>query len=108
MPTQRRLDPATVRRIRTSTESDVWWARKLTAEGTQISRESIRQVRAGVSYRHLLEDGDAAGGGSCERCLHWRGLNAAEPCDLGHRDPLADGLGFARICPTFARAKRCR
>jgi hypothetical protein len=28
----------------------------------------------------------------------------AEPCDLGHRDPITDGVGFARICATFRKA----
>lgn len=96
MPTRRTIDPQIIRRIREGAESNVWWAKEL-----NCSKELIRQIRAGMLYRDLLMPTDAIGSPSCERCQHWRGPEAAEPCDLGHRDPLSDGPGFARICVTY-------
>lgn len=99
MPRKRIIDPETVRTIKGSTESNSWWGRKI-----GCSAELIRQLRSGDVYRDLLDETGPLGGSSCERCQHWRGFEMAEPCDLGHRDPITDGVGFARICATFRKA----
>jgi len=41
---------------------------------------------------------------TCRACIHW--LRPAKPCDLGHVDPLLEGLGFAMDCSTFTPALR--
>lgn len=100
--TTRRLDAATVHRIHQSTEPNTVVARQLRSEGIKASAEFIRQIRAGMIYRDLLPKNSAATDGrTCRSCIHWRGIDAAEPCDLGHRDPLEEGIGFARWCNTF-------
>lgn len=36
---------------------------------------------------------------SCETCHHWRGLNADDPCNLGHPDPVREGpVAAATYC----------
>lgn len=37
---------------------------------------------------------------SCEQCIHWE----VERCDLGHPDPIEEGVGFAQWCATYAEA----
>jgi transposase-like protein len=37
---------------------------------------------------------------SCKKCIHYTGI-AENPCDLGHKDPLEEGLTFAFYCCNF-------
>lgn len=95
----------TIYRIRASLASNSAMARQLQDEGIKITAETVRQVRMGLIYRDLLPKGRTpAGNGSCERCIHWRGVDALEPCDLGHRDPIDEGVTFARLCNTYKKA----
>jgi hypothetical protein len=41
---------------------------------------------------------------TCRDCIHW--LRPDKPCDLGHIDPVMEGLGFAMDCSTFTPALR--
>lgn len=101
----RRFDDATILRIRASLASNRAMAKQLQEEGVKISTELVRQIRAGMIYANLLpKDSAPTGGNSCDRCNHWRGLEAIEPCDLGHHDPIDEGLGFARFCATYKKA----
>ena len=58
----------------------------------------------GRMYPDMVPQREVLTGSSCDRCHHWRGLEAIEPCDLGHRDPVDEGLGFARFCATYKKA----
>lgn len=101
---QRRYDVATIQRIHASIASNRAMANQLREEGIEITVETVRQIRIGRMYPDMVPKKEVLTGGSCDRCHHWRGLEAIEPCDLGHRDPVDEGLGFARFCATYKKA----
>lgn len=103
-PRGRRYDEATVRRIHASIASNRAMANQLREEGIEITVETVRQIRIGRMYPDMVPKKEVLTGSSCDRCHHWRGLEAIEPCDLGHRDPVDEGLGFARFCATYKKA----
>lgn len=37
---------------------------------------------------------------SCRKCVHYTGIDK-NPCDLGHKDPIEEGLTFATHCSSF-------
>lgn len=37
---------------------------------------------------------------SCRKCIYYTGIDK-NPCDLGHEDPVQEGLTFALHCPNF-------
>lgn len=101
---QRRYDVATIQRIHASIASNRAMATQLREEGIEITVETVRQIRIGRMYPDMVPKKEVLTGSSCDRCHHWRGLEAIEPCDLGHRDPVDEGLGFARFCATYKKA----
>jgi hypothetical protein len=101
---QRRYDAPTIARIHASIASNRAMAAQLQGEGISITTETVRQIRAGLMYADMVPKKEATTGSSCDRCRHWRGVDAIEPCDLGHRDPIDEGLGFARFCATYGKA----
>lgn len=102
---KRRYSDDVVRRIHASIESDAGIAQRLTDEGITINREMVRQIRAGLVYADLKPRTPTVHTGrSCTQCIHWRGAEAASPCDLDHRDPLEEGPLFGKICNTYRKA----
>lgn len=101
---QRRYDVATIQRIHASIASNRAMATQLREEGIEITVETVRQIRMGRMYPDMVPKKEVLTGSSCDRCHHWRGLEAIEPCDLGHRDPVDEGLGFARFCASYKKA----
>ena len=101
--TRRRAIPLhLVRAMRASTESNSWWLQELEQNhGIKVSRNCVRTIRTGQVYKNLLGDADTIDGKNCGRCQHWRGEQAVNPCDLGHPDPLIEGLKFAQDCATY-------
>ena len=62
------------------------------------SHQSIAQIRLGQTCADRLPEIPRwTGGRSCLQCRHWAGQ-----CDLGHQDPVEEGLRFANDCNTFA------
>lgn len=103
-PRTRRYNEETILRIHSSIESDATMARKLREEGIKISREMVRHIRAGTVYSDLKPKQPAVQPSrSCIHCIHWRGSEAASPCDLGHRDPIEEGPMFGKICCTYRK-----
>ena len=99
----RRFSPAEIMRIHGSTETNAAIARR-----ENCSAELIRQIRRGMVYPEFAPGGRGVAGigdRSCLNCDHWRGGGhpSGELCDLGHRDPLEEGVGFAELCSTFKR-----
>jgi len=98
------FSPDQVRQILTTFDLDN------TAMAKQLSgcsREAVRQVRQGISYRNVCPEiprwsrqrrAAPTAEHSCERCQHWR--EAA--CDLEFPDPAEEGLGFAAECCCYS------
>lgn len=101
---QRRYDVSTIQRIHASIASNRAMANQLREEGIEITVETVRQIRIGRMCPDMVPKKEVLTGSSCDRCHHWRGLEAIEPCDLGHRDPVDEGLDFARFCATYKKA----
>jgi hypothetical protein len=66
------------------------------------SHELIRQIQLGLCYRDLLPEGyrtpPRPGDPSCDRCKFWH----KNQCSIGFRDPMVEGVGFARDCSLYA------
>ena len=66
------------------------------------SPSAISLIRTGKLYAGVLPDlprysrkGSARV--SCHNCLHW-----SPGCDLGHKDPDEEGVGFAALCNNYS------
>jgi hypothetical protein len=69
------------------------------------SREAVRSVRIGKSFRDVHPDlprwhtvRAPTAEYSCALCQHWR----SDECDLGFPDPKEDGHGFAHECINYS------
>ena len=102
-PHQLRFSEADVRLILQSPDRTL---NSLAAE-LGCSRETVRQVRRGLSYidvhPELPRQGarpapPPAGAPSCLRCNHWQN----DDCGIGFPDPLEEGPGFAADCDLYA------
>lgn len=71
------------------------------------SREAVRQVRQGISYRNVCPEIPRwhrrrylapTAEHDCARCQHWRG----DACDLDFPDPREEGPGFAAECCCYS------
>lgn len=69
-----------------------------------VSREAIRQIVLGLTYRDLLPD-DFVAASNCRKCWHcteWRGMDDEfHPCKLGMPDVLTEGESFAADCEFY-------
>ena len=101
---QRLYSDELIARIHASLASNRAMAKRLAEEGIRIDTETIRQIRLGLIYADLMPAHRQPGSHSCDHCIHWRGIEAVEPCDLGHPDPIDEGMGFARDCSTYKKA----
>jgi hypothetical protein len=91
-----RHDDATALRIRFSDEP-----RRVLAQRYGCTVEAIRQIQVGLTYRHLQQRPATGSVPRCDDCQHWHGLEAAEPCDLGHQDWREEGMEFGGDCATW-------
>ncbi len=101
-PGLRRLTTDDVRLILTRPDLSLG----LLADQLQVSRETIRQVRIGITYddvlpglprkRPRIAPVQQVDGPSCHRCQHWR-----SGCDLGFPDPELEGPAFAADCSLY-------
>lgn len=65
------------------------------------SPSAISMIRTGKLYPNACPDlprysRKGTGGVSCRSCLHW-----SPGCDLGHKDPEEEGVGFAALCNNY-------
>lgn len=70
------------------------------------ARETVRQVRANITHRHVHPEIQRQGqpqvapvvadGLSCYQCQHW-----ADRCTFGYPDPVVEGPSFASDCSMY-------
>lgn len=67
------------------------------AEANGVSRESVRQIRAGLIYAKVIER--AGGLRLCSNCVHW--ASKGFYCTMGFPDPDTEGCTFATDCSIY-------
>lgn len=66
-------------------------------QALEQSMAALRQLlESELQVVEVLGIPDPEGGATCEQCVHWDGR-----CDLGHPDPLEEGVEFARWCASY-------
>lgn len=66
------------------------------AEKYGVSREAIRQLRAGLTYKSVLAETGSMQ--LCSNCIHWARTGY---CTMGFPDPEEDGPAFAADCNLY-------
>lgn len=61
-----------------------------------VTRETVRQIRAGETHRKLLANSD--GLHLCSNCIHWA---RSSYCTMGFPDPEEEGPTFAAECSLY-------
>jgi hypothetical protein len=70
------------------------------------SASAIGRIRRGEMHANIhpeiprFKSKTKTGRKTCRKCTHYRGIRQ-DPCDLGHRDPVEEGLTFASYCSNF-------
>lgn len=85
---------------------------QLAAERAARLLERVRGLERSICGLHQLLEAEVEAGvdccvdlpalssRTCRQCAHW----SSDRCDLGHPDPLEEGIGFARWCVSFQGA----
>ena len=68
-------------------------------ESSMANLRRLLEAELNVTEVAELPDLEAAPP-SCEQCIHWEG----DHCDLGHPDPVDEGVQFARWCASYRGA----
>lgn len=72
----------------------------------QCSQSTVSKIRRGELHPSVHPEIariipiPRAGRKSCKKCIHYTGMREY-PCDLGHKDPVEEGLTFAYSCSNF-------
>lgn len=67
-------------------------------QGLEHAMGSLRQLlEAEINVQEVLGIPDLEAAVTCEQCVHW----SDGSCDLGHPDPVEEGLEFARWCASY-------
>ena len=96
------LSADAVRDILLSAEST-----RVMADRYGVSRQSVSQIRLGRTHTGLFPEiprREQPPSVTCRDCCHWQ-PQRFEPCDLGHPDPVIEGVGFASWCASYQEAK---
>jgi hypothetical protein len=81
-------------------------AQPVLAERHGCSMSAVGQIRRGELHANVhpevprLVVRPRAPRKSCKRCIHYT-KNKEQPCGLGHKDPIEEGLTFALYCSNF-------